>query len=44
MFGFLLVMNYFANYSLDYIFNGFYAPGKIIQMFSIFTVFTDPQK
>ena len=40
MFGSLLVINYFANYWLDYIFNGFYATRKIIQMFSVFSVFT----
>ena len=39
MFGSLLVINYFANYSLDYIFNAFYSPRKIIQMFSVFSVF-----
>ena len=40
MFGSLLVINYFANYLLDYIFNAFYATRKIIQMFSVFSVFT----
>ena len=29
MFGSILVINYFANYKLDYIFNGFYATRKI---------------
>ena len=40
MFGSLLVINYFANYYLDYIFNAFYAMRKIIQMFCVFSVFT----
>ena len=40
MFGSLLVINYFANYYLDYISNAFYATRKIIQMFSVFSVFT----
>ena len=44
MFGSLLVINYFANYSLDYIFNAFYATRKIIQMFSVFSVFTQTHK
>ena len=44
MFGSLLVINYFANYKLDYIFNGFYATIKIIQMFSVFSVFTQTHK
>ena len=45
MFGSLLVINYFANYQLDYIFNAFYATRKIIQMFSVFSVFAQkPQK
>ena len=44
MFGSLLVINYFANYQLDYIFNAFYATRKIIQMFSVFFVFTQTQK
>ena len=40
MFGSLLVLNYVANYILYYIFNAFYAMKKIIQMFSVFSVFT----
>ena len=44
MFGSLLVINYFANYCLDYIFNAFYATRKIIQMFMIFSIFTQIQK
>ena len=44
MFGSIFVINYFANYQLDYIFNGFYATRKIIQMFSVFSVFTQTQK
>ena len=44
MFDSLLVINYFANYWFDYIFNGFYAMGKIIQMFSVFSVFTQTPK
>ena len=44
MFGSLLVINYFASYLLDYIFNGFYATRKIIQMFSVFSVFTQTHK
>ena len=44
MFGSLLVINYFPNYKLDYIFNVFYAIRKIIQMFSVFSLFTQPQK
>ena len=39
MFGSLLLINDFANCQLDYIFNGFYATGKIIQ-FNVFSVFT----
>ena len=44
MFDTLLVINYFPNYELYYIFNGFYATRKIIQIFSIFSVFTQTQK
>ena len=50
MFSTLLVINYFAKLLLlflrysDYIFNGFYATRKIIQMFIVFTVFTQTQK
>ena len=44
MFGTLLVINYFANYYLDYIFNGFYATKKNIQVFKAFSVFTQTHK
>ena len=44
MLGSLLVINYFANYKLDYIFNVFYATRKIIQMYSVFSVFTPTEK
>ena len=44
MFGSLLVINYFANYQLKYIFNAFYAMKKIIQMFSVFSVFEQKQQ
>ena len=44
MFGSLLVLNYLVNYSLDYILNAFYATIKIIQMFSAFSLFTQPPK
>ena len=37
MFDSLLVINYFANHQLDYIFNAFYATRKIISVFSDFT-------
>ena len=40
MFGSISVINYFANYYLDYICNAFYATRKIIQMFGVFSVFT----
>ena len=43
MFGSLLVINYFANYKLDYIFNVFNATRKIIQMFSMFSIFAQTQ-
>ena len=38
------MINYFADYQLDYIFNAFYATRKIIQMFSVFSVFTQTPK
>ena len=38
-FGSLLVINYFANYWLDYVFNGFYITRKNNQMFNIFCRF-----
>ena len=44
MFGTLLVINYFANYQLDYIFNAFYATRKIIQMFRVFSAFAQIPK
>ena len=44
MFGSLLVINYFENYWLDYIFNSYYATIKIIQMLSVFTVFTQTKE
>ena len=44
MFRSLLVINYYKNYLIDNIFNGFYATRKIIQMFSVFSVFTQIQK
>ena len=44
MFGSQLVMNYFENDSLDFIFNGFYATRKINQMFIVFSVFTQTHK
>ena len=44
MFSSLLVINYFANYWLDYIFNGSYATRKIIQMLSVSTVFSHKKK
>ena len=44
MFDSLLVINYFANYKLEYIFKAFHATRKIIQMFSVFSVFTQTPK
>ena len=44
MFGSLLVINYFASYKLDYIFNAFNAMRKFIQMSSVFSVFTETPK
>ena len=39
MFGSLLVINYFKNYQLYYIFDTFHSMRKIIQMFGVFSVF-----
>ena len=44
MIGSLLVIYYLANYLLDYIINGFYATRKIVQMFSVLSVFTQTYK
>ena len=38
------MINYFANYYLDYIFNAFYETRKFIEMFSVFSVFTQTHK
>ena len=44
MSGSILVINYFANYYFDYTFNAFDATRKIIQIFSVFSVFTQTHR
>ena len=44
MFGSLIIINYFSNYQLNYIFKAVSATRKITHMFSVFSVFAQTHK